>query len=144
MKELLKQPLAEAEASVNNSAPKTKNSYKSINIDDVDPKDLALFMKKNNVPDHAYFDADDELYCNLEWVVDVPTTNEDKLKHKRKRFNYRAWLSVRDVLLANGYKRVGYNSGLLREFNDTTPYDMYMDGDFDRLVRYYSLPFEKE
>jgi hypothetical protein len=32
---------------------------------------------------------------------------------------------------------------LLREFKDTTIYDMYVNGEFDRLVKYYSLRFKK-
>jgi len=46
--------------------------------------------------------------------------------------------------MKNGYKRTGYNSGLLKQFDDTTVYDMYISKDFDRLVKYYSLPFVKE
>lgn len=51
---------------------------------------------------------------------------------------------VSQLLRDNGYTRVGYNTGLLKEFDDTTVYDMYVDDDFDRLVKYYSLPFVKK
>lgn len=44
-------------------------------------------------------------------------------------------------MIVNGDKRQGFNSGLLKQFDDTTVYDMYMNDEWDRLVKYYSLPF---
>ena len=60
-----------------------------------------------------------------------------------------AWQSVKDVLSKNGYVRSNSNSslvsqGLLKEFRNTTVYDMYMKKDFDKLTKYYSLSFVKE
>jgi len=52
-----------------------------------------------------------------------------------------AWAFIYDALIKNGYKRVGFNSGRLKEFNDTTVYEMYSSKDFDRLIKYYSLSF---
>ena len=69
--------------------------------------------------------------------------DKDKLKFRRKRFSTIAFKRVFDLLTTNGYKRVGFNSGLLRDYKDTTVYDMYMENDFDRLVKYYSLSFVK-
>ena len=41
-------------------------------------------------------------------------------------------------------QRVGFNSGLLREFADTTVYEMCINREFDRLVKLYSLSFIKK
>lgn len=124
--------------------PTTKKGIKSIDISEVSPVDLPQFMVDNNVPDDAYFDCDHDSFggtFNLSWEIDVPMSDDDILKFKRKRFANLAFKYVYDLFIYNGYKRVWFNSGLLREFNDTTIYDMYMNNDHDRLVRYYSLYF---
>ena len=111
---------------------------------------LTFFVGNYTMYD-AYFDGVDNGYdawmggyIQLSWVVPVPTTDNDKLKYRRRRFTSIAWRAVFDLLTTSGYKRVGYNSGLLKDFDDTTVYDMYMAKDFDRLVKYYSLPFVKK
>ena len=115
-------------------------------IFDVSPLNIVQFMKDNNIPDDAYFggiDNGDDGYSDICLCYDViiPTTDKEKLNYKRKRFNTVAHKFVYDLLLNNGYKRVGFNSGLLKQFDDTTVYDMFINKDFDRLVKYYSLSF---
>lgn len=149
MKELLIQALDEAFVKLEKQVPQTKKQTKSISILDVKPLNLLEFMKANNVPDDADFDGKDNGYDGwndilLSWSIDVPTTDKDKLDFKRRRFSDVAFKCVYDLLTKNGYKRNGYNTGLLKQFDDTTVYDMYMSKDFDRLVKYYSLPFKHE
>ena len=103
-------------------------------------------MQDNNIPTDAYFtgrengyDAWDDI-C-LGWEIDVPTTDKEKLKYKKQKFDNYAFQSVRVLLTQNDYKRVGYNTSLLKEFDDTTVFDMYVNEEFDRLVKYYSLRF---
>ena len=36
-----------------------------------------------------------------------------------------------------------FKFNLLKEFDNTTVYDMYINNEIDRLIRYYSLPFKK-
>lgn len=146
MKELLKQALDLAVIKLESITPQIKKKKNSISILDVNPIDLAKFMQENNIPNDAYFDGRDNGYdawndILLSWDTDIPTTDLDKLKYKRKTFSTIAFKYVFDLLTTNGYKRVGYNSGLLKEFDDTTVYDMYINKEFDRLEKYYSLPF---
>lgn len=150
MKELIIQELNKAKIELDKIVPLTKKKVKSVSIIDVSPLELLQFMKDNDIPDSAYFDGKDNgdngwSDILLSWQVDVPTTDEDKLKFKRRRFTDIAWKLVYNTLTnsKDGYKRVGYNSGELKRFDNTTVYDMYMTGDFDRLVEYYSLPFIK-
>lgn len=150
MKELIIQELNKAKIELDKQVPLTKKKVKSVSIIDVSPLELLQFMKDNDIPDSAYFDGKDNgdngwSDILLSWQVDVPTTDEDKLKFKRRRFTDIAWKLVYNTLTnsESGYKRVGYNSGELKRFDNTTVYDMYMTGDFDRLVEYYSLPFIK-
>ena len=147
MKELLIQALDDAYSLLENQIPLTKKKSESISITDVKPVDLVSFMKSNDIPDDAYFDGRDNGYdawddILLSWEVDVPTTDKDKLEFKRKRFTDIAWKCLYDLLTKNGYKRVGYNTGLMKQFDDTTVYDMYMSKDWDRLMEYYSLSFK--
>lgn len=148
MKNLITSALNDAMIKLVDQVPLTKKEMMSISIIDVSPLDLVNFMKDNNIPDDAEFGGRDNGYdawddiC-LEWTIDVPTTDDDRLKFKRNRFSGVAFRFVYDTLIDNGYERTGYNSGLLKDFDDTTVYDMYMAQDFDRLVKYYSLPFKK-
>ena len=146
MKELIMQALDEAFLAMGRAIPQTKAKTESISILDVNPLDIPSFMRDNNIPDNACFSGRDNGYdawddILLSWEIQVPTTEGDKMKFLRDGFTSRAWRHVYDVLLKNGYKRVGYNTGLLKEFDDTTVYDMFINADFDRLVKYYSLPF---
>jgi len=151
MKDLIKDALDKAMDIVNKQVPKTKRTVRSISIDGVKPLDLPKFMKDNNVPDDCHFDYKDNGFGDfdhdimLSWFIDIPTTDDDNLRFRIKRFNNNvAWNTVRPVLLDNGYIRVGGGSLLLREFKDTSVYEMYcISGDLDRLVRYYSIFFDK-
>jgi hypothetical protein len=149
MENLIKQALNDAIVKLDKITPTTKKVVKSLSIVDVSPLDIVSFMKKNDIPDDAYFDGRDNGYDGfddilLSWEVKVPTTDKDKTDFRRKRFTTLAFARVREILLENGYKRVRYNSGLLREFKDTCVYDMFVNNQFDRLVKYYSLPFKKD
>jgi len=149
MKEFIIQALDAAVVLLERGTPQTRKNTIYVGIEDVKPIDILTFMKDNNIPDDAEFGGNLNDYGSYSEVclcynVDVPTTDKEKLKHKRTRFSTIAFKAVYDLLLANGYKRVGYNTGLLKPFDDTTVYDMYINKDFDRLVKYYSLPFVKE
>jgi len=147
MKHLIIKALEKAFIILDKQTPQTKKETQSISIIDVNPKELLKFMKENNIPDDAYFSGADNGYdawddIVLEWEVNVPTTEKDKLSFKRKRFTSLAWKCIYDMLIGR-YERVGFNSKLLKQFDDTTIYDMYINKEFDRLVKYYSLYFNK-
>lgn len=149
MKNLLTKALDDAFITLENQVPQTKKKTETINIQDVKPSELMSFIKSNDIPNDAYFSGTDNGYDGwddivLAWEVDIQTTEKDKLEFKRRRFTNIAFKKVYDLLTKNGYKRVGYNTGLLKQFDDTTIYDIYMDKNFDRLVKYYSLSFVKE
>lgn len=120
-----------------------------MNIECIKPLDLPNFMKSLNIPPDAYFSSSYEgemsfgrsVYPSLCYEITIPTTNEDKLKYCKEKFSTIAYNSVFKVLTKEGYKRTGFNSGLLKDYKDTTVYDMYINKDFDRLVNYYSLSF---
>ena len=149
MKELIKQALSDAFELLNKQTPLTKTEVVGENIDGISPMDIPKFMVENNIPIDAWFGTGENegfvayntvmLYYN----VTVPTTEKEQLKYKRYSFTTVAWKSVYNLLLNNGYKRVGYNTSFLKEFDDTSVYDMYINNEFDRLVKYYSLPFVK-
>lgn len=149
MRKLMIKALNDAYIKVVRSVPHTKMQATSISIQDVRPLDITDFMLRNDIPDDATFGGNDNGYdawddiC-LCWDIIVPTTDKDKLEFKRKRFSSDvAFRKVYNLLLANGYKRIGSNSALFKEFDDTTVYDMYVNKDIDRLEKYYSLFFNK-
>lgn len=146
MKELIIQALFVALEKLERSVPKTKRELKEIRIGDVKPLELADFMKKNGVPDNAEFSSrcsEDDGYDDivLDWYIDVPTTHKDNMEYRKRRFDTYAFKAIYDLLIANGYRRKGFDSGLLKNFKDTTPYEMYVKGDYDRMTEYYSLSF---
>jgi hypothetical protein len=149
MKNLIEKALTEAMVKLDKQTPQTKKSTKSVSILHVAPVDLPQFMTDNEIPKDACFDGRDNGYdawddILLSWTVDVPTTTADKMKFRMKRFTNLAWTEMYALVLKNGYKRVGYNTALLREFENTCVYEMFIAQDFDRLEKYYSLPFVKE
>lgn len=149
MRNLIKKALDDAFILLEKRTPQTKKEIKYVNIEDVKPSEFTQFMKDNNIPDDAYFGGEPNGYDSIDNVclcydVDIPTTEKDKFKFCRQSFTSIAWEFVYDLLIKNGYKRVGYNTASLKQFNDTTVYDMYIDNDYDMLVKYYSLPFVKE
>jgi len=148
MKELIIRTLDNAHSLLEKQVPKTKKKTKCVSIQEVNPLELSSFMKSNNIPNDAYFTGTDNGYdawddVVLAWEIEIPTTEKDKLIFKRKRFSSIAFKHVYKLLTKNAYKRVGYNTSLLKEFDDTTIYDMYINKDFDRLVKYYLLSFKK-
>jgi hypothetical protein len=131
---------------LNKRTPFSKIKTESMDILDVSPLNIVSFMKDNNIPDDAYFGGRDNGYDAFDaillcWDVRILTTDKDRLKFKRGQFTSIAFKFVSDLLKNNGYKRNSYNSASLKQFDDTTVYDMYINKNFDRLVEYYSLPF---
>lgn len=129
------------------SAPTTTETH-MLSIADVDPLCLVDFMRDNKVPANAYFagksndyDAYDDI-C-IAWDTQVQMSTKDYHAWITKRFDRMAWKAVYDALIAAGHTRVGFDTQLLREYKDSTPYIMYMNGEIDRLVAYYSLYFSK-
>lgn len=148
MKDLIISALKEAGEKLERTTPLTKKEKRSISIADVKPVKIIEFMQENNIPEDADFDGRDNGYdawddiC-LSWYIDVPTTERDKEESKRKRFEYVAWKHVFESLTSNGYTVAGYNPDDFKQFKDTSLYDMFVEGDFERLVKYYSLRFKR-
>jgi hypothetical protein len=146
MKDLIIQALNDAIIVLDKRVPQTKKETIYENIEGISPLDISRFIIENNIPKDAYFGGKPNDYDSFDTVclcydIDVPMTEQDKLKIKRKTFSTIAYKLVFDLLIKSGYKRVGFNSGKLKEFDDTTVYDMFITKDFDRLVKYYSLSF---
>jgi len=147
MKDLIILALVQARGYLQIQVPQTKKKTIEVDIDDVRPIDMATFMKSYNIPEDAYFHGIDNGYDGFSkfvlcYDIEVPTTEKEKENFVRQRFSTVAFKYVYELLTINGYKRVGYNTGLLKEFDDTTVYDMYLKQDFDRLEKYYSLSFK--
>lgn len=149
MKDLIKKALDDAFIVLEKRIPQTKVECEYVNIEDVKPLELIQFMKDNNIPDNAEFAGKPNGYDAFDQVclcydIHIPTTKTDKLKFCKHSFTSIAWRFVYYLLIRNGYKRVGYNTALLKQFYEATVYDMYINNDYDMLVKYYSLAFIKE
>lgn len=145
MKHLIITALNEAKTAIDKRIPLNKKETVYVSIEDVNPLEIAEFMETNNIPDTAYFGGEPNSYDSFDRVylcyeINVPTTEKEQLKFVKTQFN-NSFNKVYKVLTENGYKRKGLNSGLLKQFDDTTVYDMYINEDYDRLVSYYSLYF---
>lgn len=146
MKDLLITALNEAYTILENRTPQTKKELKQLTISDVNPLELTKFITDNNIPLDCWFGGIDNGYDGysdicLNWEIDVPTTEKDKLKFSNDRFRSIAWKIIFDSLTNNGFKRIGVPSHLLSQYSDTTVYKMYIEKDYERLVKYYSLYF---
>lgn len=150
MKDILIQALDTAFDVVTSQARQEKTVVKSVSIMDVEPLKLNKFIKENKVPKDCYFGGINNGYDGYEdiclcWDIRVAYTDKEQAAHNKNVFNSGlAFRTVYKFLINGGYTRVGFNSGLLKQFNDTTVFDMYVTKDFDRLVKYYSLYFKKD
>ena len=134
-------------------APQTKRvAQYSGSIDCMTFEQLSQYVKENNIPAQAFitiqkdegFIGDDE-YTVFVWEITVETTAEEKEDGIKRWFNTtESFKPVYEALTKIGYKRVGVNSINFKEFKNTTVYDMYINKEFDRLYKYYSLFFEKK
>lgn len=148
MKDLIIQALEKAFTQLESRVSKTKAHTEYFNIDDVKPLELLEFMRENNIPDNAYFTGIPNSYDSYDGIalaydITVETTEAEREKQRNRIFTDIAFKEVFNLLKENGFKRVGYNTGLLKEFDNTTVYKMFIDKEFDRLIKYYSLPFQK-
>jgi len=60
-----------------------------------------------------------------------------------KRFERISWYAARDIFVENNYKLVPYIKSDYSSFEDTTLYDMFIEKDFDRIMEYYTIRFNK-
>lgn len=148
MKELIIKSLDEAFEKLAKIAPQAKSVSKQVNIKGLTLGQIQEIIKGKNIPINATIEEieDREKYeIGILWYVEKPTTNDDILEFMRKDTWRYAFKAVHKALTENGYKykRVGFGSQILAEFDCTTVYDMYINKDWERLVKYYSLQFEK-
>lgn len=141
MKDLITPILKTAFEKCGDSIALTKQKYMFMDIEGVKPIDLLDFMSKNEVPRDAEFGNNN--VC-LEWTVEVPTTDEERKAHMRKRFERYAWSAVYACLTGNGWRRVRWGQPEDdKNFKDTDIYDMYIVDDLEGLVAHYSLRFAR-
>lgn len=155
MKELVMEALDKAFQDTEAKVPQQKPSIASEDITDIKPYDLNDFMVKNNIPKDAYFDCHnnhDPFQSDsvlLSWEVMIPTTSKEKDEFRRRNFSSNVSSYVYKALVEHNidskvkYKRVGFGSDLLKQFKDSSVYDMYISKDYDRLTEYYSLYFQE-
>lgn len=149
MKDLLIVALGDAYILLEKQVPKTKKQAVYVNIDHVRPIDLIQFMKDNGIPEDADFAGKPNGYDSFDEIclcydIEVPTTEKERMAFKIRKFESIAASKVYNVLRSHGYRRKGFNSGLLKQFDDTTVYDMFVSENLDRIVEYYSLQFTLE
>lgn len=147
MKRLINIALDGVNRTVNNLPDPGYWEVRSIDISDVRPTDLLAFMKENNVPEDAYFDTQESIIdydtVLLSWKVKVPMSDKQMANYRMRQFEIRHFKAVKEALEEAGYRRISSGSHKLKEFKDTSVYDMYLAGEWDRLVKYYSLSFKK-
>lgn len=111
-------------------------------IDEVKPKELPAFMRKNDIPDGADFYIRSDQYLYLVWYT-IEEASEIEINQRiQVKFMNLASQLVYKALYNAGYKRVGVNSAKLKGW--PTVWDMFSSGNWEGLVNYYSMFFKKE
>lgn len=149
MKQLIIQVLEESFSVLEKQTPKSKKQIKSISIINVSPLDLISFMKKHNIPDSAFFNGRDNGYdafddILLSWEVDIPTSEKDKFDFGKRRYSDIVFPKIYKIMSDNNYNRKPLDTSLLKDYKNTTVYEMFINRDFDRIVEYYSMYFERK
>jgi hypothetical protein len=101
-------------------------------------------IKSYNVSEEEismYVNNDNELIISFE--IEEIKTEAEKIKEFIYYFNKRVYRFIYNEMIENGYKRVGFNSALLKPFDNINLYELYIHNDFETLEKYYSLYFVK-
>lgn len=143
MKEQVIEALTTLLKKIKLSTPLVESYTRSLSLEDVIPCNLSKFMKENNIPDDSWFfsDDEDEYIC---WTAEKEATPEYMEKDTRRRFRNKAFPNIYKLYISNGYKRVGFNSGLLRQFPTTNLYDLFTNCDYENLMKFINLHFKKD
>lgn len=148
MENYITSALTEALPLLEKRTPLTKKDTIYVNIEDVNPLEISTFMKDNNIPNDAYFGGKPNGYDAIDYPclcyeVDIPTSKKERLEYNRRVFGDIVFRILYNTLTTKGYKRIVFDSVLGKNFKDTTVYDMFINNQIDRLVKYYSLYFVK-
>lgn len=93
----------------------------------------------------------DDYSCNGAYTELQATYRKDVLKSDKqmkieleKRINSQSFSKIySDMKNIENIKRTGFSTALLKEFDDTSIYNMLVNKDYDRLVKYFSLYFSE-
>lgn len=151
MKDLLIKALDEAFVKLNNQTPPTKTKTIYVDIESINPSDINTFIKENNIPEDCYFGGKPNGYDAFDTVclcyeIQIPLTEKELLLHRQRKFDIILGYILYDSLVKNSdYKRVPFDSILFKQLqlDKKCVYDMYIEKDFDMLLKYFSLKFTK-
>lgn len=124
----------------------TKVDYVSFPYYEMNLQDFKNFVKKHNIDDvenYTLTSPYEETTVYATYSVIVPKTENEIYVSKKKRCRNIHFKPMYDNMLAQGFKRVGFNSRLLGQFDDTSVYDMILANNIDRLTQYYRLYFSE-
>ena len=150
MRELIKQALDEAFEKVRENFDPLKDGIQRSVINKVKPTDLVEFMRNNQIPDDAVFEArfkpnDGECEITLSWKVKVYKTITETHEELGNIFKHLAFRTVYVKLIAAGYRRVSpaIESSKVPwlAYGDNLR-ELYFLGDYDKLEEYYSKYFK--
>lgn len=77
----------------------------------------------------------------ISFIKIVDKTEKEIQKEIEKRIENSSFKIIYDGMIEKGFKRIGFNSGLLKPFDKISVYDMIKNNDLERLVSYYSFRF---
>lgn len=80
----------------------------------------------------------------ISFVKMVDKTEKEIQKEIEKRIENSSFKIIYDGMIEKGFKRIGFNSGLLKPFDKISVYDMIKSNDLEKLVSYYSFRFAGE
>ena len=69
-------------------------------------------------------------------------TDKQIKEEMEKRVERKLWYTIYKKATENGFKRVGFCSSKLKEFDNMKKYDMVKEKNYDMLFKYYSLYFK--
>lgn len=132
---------------INNKCKTTHIVSHSEYINEFTVSTFNTFIKKNNIPDDAVISTsvsdyyDDTYYATIYWNVEVPNSEDYKVKYTRTHFEGNAFDAMSIALLNNGYVSRNFPCNIQSKH---AVYNWYMDKNWEELEHYYLIFFKKD
>ena len=149
IKNLIIQGVKESFEQMERTTPTTKGKRHFVSVLGATYSELLEIIEKNNIPKEATLEGEQNSYdaydsFGFEWYTPIPNTQADRDKYQKEWFNRNFGNKVGYILKDNGFKRLPYDSRVMKKFESFCKLTEYKNNNFDLFVEYFSLLWVKD